>query len=55
LDGLLSVGGIIGEILGFVIALGWSFFHMFIGLLQAFIFMTLTVVYLSMTHQPVEH
>ncbi len=55
LDSLLSVGGIIAEILGFVIALGWSFFHMFIGLLQAFIFMTLTVVYLSMTHQPVEH
>ncbi|MDX8381339.1 MAG: F0F1 ATP synthase subunit A [Ghiorsea sp.] len=54
-DGLMSVGGIVAEILGFVIALGWSFFHMFIGFLQAFIFMTLTVVYLSMAHQPVEH
>jgi F-type H+-transporting ATPase subunit a len=40
---------------GFFVGLAWSFFHLFIGLLQAFIFMILTVVYLSIAHQPVEH
>ncbi|MDQ6991017.1 MAG: F0F1 ATP synthase subunit A [Mariprofundaceae bacterium] len=52
---LMSVSGVISEIIGFVVGLAWSFFHMFIGLLQAFIFMILTVVYLSIAHQPVEH
>ncbi|MDQ6989786.1 MAG: F0F1 ATP synthase subunit A [Mariprofundaceae bacterium] len=54
-DELLSFGGILTEIVGIVMGLAWSFFHMFIGLLQAFIFMILTVVYLSIAHQPVEH
>jgi len=53
--GMASVGGAISEIMGLLVGLGWSFFHMFIGLLQAFIFMILTVVYLSIAHQPVEH
>jgi len=52
---LMTLGGIISEIAGFLVGLGWSFFHLFIGLLQAFIFMILTVVYLSIAHQPVEH
>ncbi|RME82471.1 MAG: H(+)-transporting ATPase, partial [Zetaproteobacteria bacterium] len=34
--------------------LGWSLFHLFIGLLQAFIFMILSVVYLAIAHQPAE-
>jgi len=40
---------------GFFVGLGWTIFHLFIGLLQAFIFMILTIVYLSIAHQPVEH
>jgi len=41
--------------MGILVGLGWSLFHMFIGLLQAFIFMILTVVYLSIAHQPADH
>jgi F-type H+-transporting ATPase subunit a len=52
---LLLGGGAIGMVSGFFVGLAWSIFHMFIGLLQAFIFMILTVVYLSIAHQPVEH
>ncbi len=52
---LLLGGGAVGMVAGVVVGLGWSLFHMFIGLLQAFIFMILTVVYLSIAHQPVEH
>ena len=36
---------------GGVLQLGWAIFHILIVLLQAFIFMTLTVVYLDMAHQ----
>jgi len=46
---------VISEVMGLLVGLVWSFFHMFIGLLQAFIFMIITVVYLSIGHQPVEH
>jgi len=52
---LSSVGGVVSGVLGLLVGLGWSLFHMFIGLLQAFIFMILSVVYLSIAHQPVEH
>lgn len=55
LEALASFGGIATEIVGILVGVGWSLFHMFIGLLQAFIFMILTVVYLSIAHQPVEH
>ncbi len=55
LEDLMSVGGVLTELVGIVVGLAWSLFHMFIGLLQAFIFMILTVVYLSIAHQPVEH
>ncbi|OIO54987.1 MAG: ATP synthase F0 subunit A [Alphaproteobacteria bacterium CG_4_10_14_0_2_um_filter_63_37] len=39
----------------FVPGVLWSGFHLFVGLIQAFIFMILTVVYLSMAHQVDEH
>jgi len=52
---LLLSGGAVSMTAGFFVGLGWSAFHLFIGLLQAFIFMILTVVYLSIAHQPVEH
>ncbi|MDX8384501.1 MAG: F0F1 ATP synthase subunit A [Ghiorsea sp.] len=54
-EDLMSAGGILTEAVAIIIGLAWSLFHMFIGLLQAFIFMILTVVYLSIAHQPVEH
>jgi F-type H+-transporting ATPase subunit a len=34
-----------------LLSLGWSIFHILIVTLQAFIFMTLTVVYMDMAHQ----
>jgi F-type H+-transporting ATPase subunit a len=34
-----------------VLSLGWAIFHILIVTLQAFIFMTLTVVYMDMAHQ----
>ncbi|MFZ5503561.1 MAG: F0F1 ATP synthase subunit A [Pseudomonadota bacterium] len=34
-----------------ILSLGWAIFHILIVTLQAFIFMTLTVVYLDMAHQ----
>ncbi len=52
---LLLSGGALAMTAGFFVGIAWSVFHMFIGLLQAFIFMILTVVYLSIAHQPVEH
>ncbi len=52
---LLLGGGAIGMVSGFFVGLGWSMFHLFIGLLQAFIFMILSIVYLSIAHQPAEH
>jgi len=55
LQEVLSVGGVISQLAGMLVGLGWSLFHLFIGLLQAFIFMILSVVYLSIAHQPAEH
>ncbi|MEI6095810.1 MAG: F0F1 ATP synthase subunit A, partial [Gammaproteobacteria bacterium] len=35
----------------FVLWLGWSIFHILVITLQAFIFMVLTIVYLSLAHE----
>jgi F-type H+-transporting ATPase subunit a len=43
--------GLAGTIFGSVLGLGWAIFHILIVVLQAFIFMVLTVVYLSMAHE----
>jgi len=40
-----------GWIASVVLGLGWAIFHILIVLLQAYIFMMLTVVYLSMAHE----
>jgi F-type H+-transporting ATPase subunit a len=48
---LLYGGGIMWSVLGGVLQWGWAVFHILIILLQAFIFMILTVVYLDMAHQ----
>ena len=43
--------GIVGSVASFVLGLGWSIFHILIVPLQAYIFMMLTIVYLSMAHE----
>lgn len=48
---LLYSGGIIWGLIGGALQWAWAVFHILIILLQAFIFMILTVVYLDMAHQ----
>jgi F-type H+-transporting ATPase subunit a len=48
---LASVGGWALVILQFILGLAWTLFDLVIGLLQAFIFMMLTVVYLSQAYE----
>jgi len=43
--------GLVGTVFSAVLGLGWAIFHILIVALQAFIFMMLTVVYLSMAHE----
>ncbi|HSC09093.1 MAG TPA: F0F1 ATP synthase subunit A [Steroidobacteraceae bacterium] len=50
-EGLLTLGGIFGTIGQTILALAWAIFHILIITLQAFIFMMLTIVYLSMAHE----
>jgi F-type H+-transporting ATPase subunit a len=47
---LLFSGGAVLFIAGGVLQWAWAVFHILIVLLQAFIFMTLTIVYLEMAH-----
>lgn len=46
---MFSTGWVMGALGGFL-QLGWAIFHILIITLQAFIFMTLTIVYLDMAH-----
>ena len=48
-------GAILAWVGQFVAGIVWGSFHVIIVLLQAFIFMMLTIVYLSMAHQQGEH
>jgi F-type H+-transporting ATPase subunit a len=43
--------GLVGTVFGAILGAGWAIFHILIVALQAFIFMMLTVVYLSMAHE----
>jgi len=43
--------GLAGTIFASILGLGWAIFHILIVVLQAFIFMVLTVVYISMAHE----
>jgi F-type H+-transporting ATPase subunit a len=43
--------GVAGVVFGSILGLGWAIFHILIVLLQAYIFMMLTVVYVSMAHE----
>lgn len=47
---MYGAGWLFGTFAG-VLHLGWAIFHILIITLQAFIFMTLTIVYLDMAHQ----
>ena len=48
---LFNLGVIPYALMQFVLGLIWTLFHLIIILLQAFIFMMLTIVYLSMAHE----
>ena len=43
--------GLVGTAFGFVLGLGWAIFHILIVVLQAYIFMMLTIVYISMAYE----
>jgi F-type H+-transporting ATPase subunit a len=43
--------GLVGTAFGFLFGLGWAIFHILIVGLQAYIFMMLTIVYISMAHE----
>jgi F-type H+-transporting ATPase subunit a len=49
--GLWAATGLAGTFFGAILGAGWAIFHILIVLLQAFIFMMLAVVYLSMAHE----
>ena len=48
---LTGVGGWLGVFAQVVLGLVWAIFHILVITLQAFIFMVLTVIYLSMAHE----
>ena len=43
--------GIAGAFFGSILTVGWAIFHILIVVLQAYIFMMLTIVYMSMAHE----
>lgn len=49
--GMLAASSVVGSVAGAILGAGWSIFHILIVALQAFIFMMMTVVYLSMAHE----
>ncbi len=49
--GMWAATGLAGTVFGAILGAGWAIFHILIVLLQAFIFMMLTVVYIAMAHE----
>jgi F-type H+-transporting ATPase subunit a len=49
--GSWAATGAVGVIIGGLLHVGWSIFHILIVVLQAYIFMMLTVVYIAMAHE----
>lgn len=49
--GLWAATGVVGAFFGAILGVGWAIFHILIVALQAYIFMMLTVVYISMAHE----
>jgi F-type H+-transporting ATPase subunit a len=50
LEGLTGFGGWLGVLAHLLLGLVWAIFHILVITLQAFIFMVLTIIYLSMAH-----
>ena len=48
---LMAGAGVVGAIFAIPLAVIWALFHILIVLLQAYIFMMLTIVYISMAHE----
>ena len=48
---LWAATGAVGALFGGVLTVGWAIFHILIVLLQAYIFMMLTIVYIQMGHE----
>jgi F-type H+-transporting ATPase subunit a len=48
---LWAATSLTGAFFGAVLGVGWSIFHILIVVLQAYIFMMLTIVYISMAHE----
>jgi len=48
---LAGFSGIVGTAASVLLGAGWAIFHILIVTLQAYVFMMLTVVYLSMAHE----
>ncbi|HEY1875649.1 MAG TPA: hypothetical protein VGG67_14735 [Steroidobacteraceae bacterium] len=48
---MLTVGGWVAIIVQIILGLIWSIFHVLIIVLQAFIFMVLTIVYLALASE----
>jgi len=48
---LWAATGLVGTVFGTILGVGWAIFHILIVALQAYIFMMLTIVYLSMAHE----
>ncbi|MCC7256952.1 MAG: F0F1 ATP synthase subunit A [Gammaproteobacteria bacterium] len=48
---LWAATGLVGTAFAAVLGLGWAIFHILIVVLQAYIFMMLTIVYIAMAHE----
>lgn len=48
---LLAATGLFGTVVATILGLGWAIFHILIVVLQAYIFMMLTVVYIALAHE----
>lgn len=48
---MMAGAGVIGTVFAIGFGLGWAIFHILIVALQAYIFMMLTVVYITMAHE----
>jgi F-type H+-transporting ATPase subunit a len=47
----MAAAGLVATGAAVVLGLGWAIFHILIVALQAYIFMMLTVVYITMAHE----
>jgi F-type H+-transporting ATPase subunit a len=48
---MMAATSLVGTVFASLLGLGWAIFHILIVVLQAYIFMMLTIVYLAMAHE----